>query len=392
MMRNIWAFGSDGIGLGQLQTPFLNSDLRRLSLPVAAMPLGTGTPSSVRLTFSRAGEKHHFFTFTFLENRKVNCVTVYEEGCPTGRHGRPKSLDTLINIRTFLAVSRSGSFSAAGRHLGVAPSVVTKRISRLEDQMKVKLFVRSTRQIILTEIGERYLPRYQSLVKEIDDAISGAAAVAQRIEGHLRIKAPTTVTIAFLARILSDFQQENPNVTMDLALVDRSVNPAEEGYDIALGALPASYSNVVDEPLCPYPRKLCAAPDYLENRGLPKHPRDLVNHICLTFHATGSTWSFRSPGGPIDVEVRSSFSANDTQILHDLALRGRGVAMVANYVAEESIRTGKLIELLPDYPVAELWLKALIPQTQARKPTVRALMEWLRIHMHAALVPGDRAA
>lgn len=322
----------------------------------------------------------------------MNCATVGQEGRSGGRHGRPKTLDTLINIRTFLAVARSGSFSAAGRHLGVAPSVVTKRISRLEDQMRVKLFIRSTRQIILTEVGERYLPRYQSLVKEIDDAISGAAAVAQRIEGHLRIKAPTTVTIAFLARILSDFQQENPNVTMDLALVDRSVNPAEEGYDIALGALPASYSNVIDEPLCPYPRKLCAAPDYLENRGLPKHPRDLVNHICLTFHATGSTWSFLSPGGPIDVEVRSAFSANDTQILHDLALRGRGVAMVASYVAEESIRSGKLIELLPDFPVAELWLKALIPQTQARKPTVRALMEWLRIHMHTALVIGDRAA
>ncbi|MBW6422808.1 LysR family transcriptional regulator [Rhizobium sp. XQZ8] len=301
-------------------------------------------------------------------------------------------MDTLINIRTFLAVARSGSFSAAGRHLGVAPSVVTKRISRLEDEMRVKLFVRSTRQLILTEVGERYLPRYQTLVKEIDDAVSGAAAVAQRIEGHLRIKAPTTVTIAFLARILSDFQQENPNVTMDLALVDRSVNPAEEGYDIALGALPASYSNVIDEPLCPYPRKLCAAPSYLESRGLPKHPRDLVNHICLTFHATGSTWSFLSPGGPIDVEVRSAFSANDTQILHDLALRGRGIAMVASYVAEESIRSGKLIELMPDFPVAELWLKALIPQTQARKPSVRAVMDWLKIHMHASLVRGDEAA
>jgi DNA-binding transcriptional LysR family regulator len=258
--------------------------------------------------------------------------------------------------------------------------------------MRVKLFVRSTRQLILTEVGERYLPRYQSLVKDIDDAIGGAAAVAQRIEGHLRIKAPTTVTIAFLARILSDFQQENPNVTMDVALVDRSVNPAEEGYDIALGALPASYSNVVDEPLCPYPRKLCAAPSYLESRGIPKHPRDLVDHICLTFHATGSTWSFVSPGGPVDVEVRSAFSANDTQVLHDLALRGRGVAMVATYVAEDSIRTGKLIELLPEYPVAELWLKALIPQTQARKPTVRAVMEWLRVHMHTALVLGEKPA
>ncbi|TKT74606.1 LysR family transcriptional regulator [Aquamicrobium sp. LC103] len=289
-------------------------------------------------------------------------------------------MDTLLNIRTFIATARSGSFSAAGRQLGVAPSVVTKRISRLEDQMRVKLFIRSTRQLVLTEVGERYLPRYQALVREVDEAVSGAEAVARRIEGHLRIKAPTTFTIAFLASILSDFQAENPNVTMDVALVDRSVNPAEEGYDIALGALPASYSNVIDEPLCAYPRTLCAAPSYLESHGLPQHPRDLVDHVCLTFHATGSTWSFVSPRGPIDVEVRSAFSANDTQVLHDLACRGRGVAMVASYIARDSIRTGKLIELMPEYRVSELWLKALVPQTKARKPTVRALLEWLRAH------------
>jgi len=298
-------------------------------------------------------------------------------------------MDTLLNIHAFIATAQSGSFSAAGRRLGVAPSVITKRISRLEDQMRTKLFIRSTRQLALTEVGERYLPRYQAIVREVDEALAGAEAAAEQVEGHLRIKAPTTVTVAFLSSILSDFQEENPNVTLDIALIDRSVNPAEEGYDLALGALPATYPNVIDEPLCPYPRLLCAAESYLERRGVPVHPRDLVNHNCLTFNAIGSTWSFDSPRGPVNVEVHSSFSANDTQILHDLACRGRGIAVVASYIARDSIASGRLVQLLPDYPVAELWLKALVPQSKARKPTVRALLKWLRSRMQP-VPPWDR--
>ena len=202
------------------------------------------------------------------------------------KRGLRPALDTLLNIKAFLSTARAGSFSAAARELGVAPSVITKRISRLEDQMHAKLFIRSTRQLILTELGERYLPRYQAIVGEIDDALKGADQVARGIEGHLRIKAPTTITIAYLGTIISDFQVAYPHVTVDVVLVDRSVNPIEEGFDVALGSLPAFYPNVIDEPLCPYPRVACAAPRYLQERGTPLHPRDLLEHDCLTFHAT----------------------------------------------------------------------------------------------------------
>lgn len=286
-----------------------------------------------------------------------------------------------MNIRTFVLVAHSGSFSSAARRMDVAPSVITKRISRLEDQMRVKLFRRSTRQLQLTLIGETYLPRYEAILRDVDEALMGAEVVARQIEGHLRIKAPTTFSISFFAAILSDFQSEHPGVTIDLSLIDRSVNPTEEGYDVAIGALPATYANVVDEPLSPYPRILCAAPDYLEKHGIPRHPSDLAQHVCMTFHATGSTWSFSSPRGLLDVELRSNFSANDSQVLHDLALRGRGIAMVASYIARPSIARGSLVEVLPDFPVQELWLKALVPQSKSRKPTVRALMSFLRDRM-----------
>ena len=290
-------------------------------------------------------------------------------------------MDTLLNIKAFLATARAGSFSAAARQLGVAPSAIVKRINRLEDQMHAQLFIRSTRRLELTEIGERYFPRYQTIVGDVDDALNGASASAGRIEGHLRIKCPTTLTILNFGEILSEFQAVNPGISIEIALIDRSVNPVEEGFDLAIGAMPASYANVIDEPLSPYPRVLCAAPSYLARRGEPKHPIDLIDHDCLTFQTTGSTWSFESPRGLINVDVRSRFSANDSQVLHGAACRGLGIATMARYVARPSIESGTLVTLLADYPVPELWLKALVPLNKMKKASVQSLLRWIKDRM-----------
>lgn len=287
-------------------------------------------------------------------------------------------MDTLLNIKAFLATVREGSFSGAARHLGVAPSVIVKRINRLEDQMRAQLFVRSTRRLTLTDAGERSAARFRTVVAEVEDALESGRAAAPGVEGHLRIKCPTTLTIVYVGDVLCEFQLAHPNVSIEVALIDRSVNPVEEGFDIAIGALPASYSNVIDEPLCPYPRVVCAAPSYIAARGEPMHPRDLIEHDCLTFLATGTTWSFQSPRGVIDVEVRSRFNVNDSQVLHAAARKGLGIATIARYIARDSIAAGELKSLLADYPVPELWLKALVPHNRSQKPAVQSLLRWLK--------------
>lgn len=288
-------------------------------------------------------------------------------------------MDTLLNIRAFLTTARTGSFSAAARELGVAPSVVIKRINRLEDQMRARLFLRSTRRLTLTEAGERARPRYHAILADIEEALSGAApAGADGIEGHLRIKAPTTFGILHLGRILAEFQTAHPRVTVEIVLVDRSANPVEEGFDIALGALPVSYAHVVDEPLCPFPRLLCAAPDYLARRGAPRHPSDLPDHDCLAYLAVGATWSFAGPKGLVTVDVRPRFSANDSQVLMQAARRGLGLAVLSRDVADAALREGALLPVMPDFPVAPLWLKALVPEGRIGRPPVRALLAWLK--------------
>jgi DNA-binding transcriptional LysR family regulator len=290
-------------------------------------------------------------------------------------------MNTLLNIKAFLLVARSGSFSAAARELGVAPSVVTKRITRLEDEMGAQLFVRSTRALALTPAGERLLPQYQRLVAELDEIIGATAAAERGIEGHLRVKGPTTLTSMYLGKMFCDFHARNPGLTFEIVLLDRSVNPLEEGFDLVVGALPASYPNVVDVPLCPYRIVLCAARSYIDAKGAPDHPTELIEHDCVTSVLMGNTWVFDHPPSTISVEVRSKLHANDTRVLREGALNGIGIAVLPDFLVTGDLKSGALVELLPEFPVPTYWLKALVPRIKVNKPGVQELIEFLKARM-----------
>lgn len=292
-----------------------------------------------------------------------------------------KPINTLLGINAFLKVARLGSFSAAARELSVAPSVVTKRITQLEKSLGTQLVIRSTRGLALTAAGERFLPRFVRLVAELDEIFSGTEADDRKIEGHLRIKSPTTITSARLGSLFAEFQVLHPAVSLDIALVDRSVNPLEEGFDLALGALPVSYPNVVDVPLCPYDLVTCCSPSYLKGRPRPEHPTDLVDHQCLTTVLFRTTWLFDSSRGALSVEVHSRMHSSDSRVLREAACRGLGIAILPRFVAEDDLKSGALIPLLEEFPVAVFWLKALVPRMKMNKPAVRELVAFLKSSM-----------
>ena len=294
-------------------------------------------------------------------------------------------MNTLLNIKAFLLVARTGSFSGAARELGVAPSVVTKRITRLEDEMGAQLFVRSTRALSLTTAGERLLPQYQRLVAELDEIIGAAAASEYGIEGHVRLKGPTTLTSLFLGPIFCEFHARNPGLTMEIVLLDRSVNPLEENFDIVIGALPASYPNVTDFPLGPYSIALCAAPDYVETRGAPETPNELVDHDCLTSVLLGNTWIFENgsgtTAGTTSVEVRSKLHVNDTRVLSDATRKGIGIAILPRFLVREDLASGRLVEVMKSHPVPIFWIKAQVPRIKMNKPAVSQLVDFLKARM-----------
>lgn len=285
-------------------------------------------------------------------------------------------MDIISNIRAFLTVARVGSFSAAARECYTVPSVVSKRITQLEHQLKTQLFMRSTRGLEMTEAGRGYQQRFIALLAELEAALDGVEG-ATKAQEHIRIKCPSTLTALHLSDVLIQFRVDNPGVRVDLVMVDRTVNPLEEGYDLALGALPATYPHVIDIPLCPMPRAIVASSAYLSRRGHPQHPRDLAHHDCITFPASGTRWSFEGSSGEVAVDVNSVFSSTDGRVLRDAAVKGVGVAIISEYMARPSLSAGELVEIFPDFRVPDLYMKILVPEGRQANPTVREIIDIL---------------
>jgi len=293
-------------------------------------------------------------------------------------------VDTLSNLKAFVTTADAGSFSGAARQLGLVPSVISKRIDQLEWLIRAPLFTRSTRKLTLTDVGERYLHTVRQVIAQVDDALVGMARASGELEGHIRVKLPTTLAILYLSDILNDFIKSQPRISMDIVLADRSVNPIEESFDIAIGALPELYGRVQDKPLRLMKRYLCAAPAYLERMGAPQHPADLAEHDCLVFTTSGVRWEFQSPQGLTGIDVRAKLRTNDGLALCKATIAGTGIAVLADYIAESALASGQLVEVMQPYYVSGIWLKALVPTSRLELPRVRMLLDWLEQKLQSA--------
>lgn len=286
-------------------------------------------------------------------------------------------MDLLLNLRTFLSVARLGSFSAAAREFGTVPSVISKRISLLEHQCGAPLFLRSTRGLDLTPAGRDSQRKFTQLVADIEAAFASSGGEGL-LQDRLRIKCPTTIAVRFLSDGVVSFQQAYPGVSVELELLDRTVNPIEEGFDIAIGAMPSTFADVRDINLAPLRRKLVAAPSYLANRPSLSHPGQLAREACLVFQASGHIWNFEKDGAQVAVVINSRLVTTDSTILVKAAIAGLGVTVVSGTFTSEAEAAGQLVELLPDWKVPPLQLKALVPERNLDRPAVQALIEHLQ--------------
>jgi DNA-binding transcriptional LysR family regulator len=289
-------------------------------------------------------------------------------------------VNTILNISAFLRVARLGSFSAAAREMEAATSVIAKRISQLEKEVRTRLITRTTRGVSLTAAGERFVPQFVRLLAAYEEAFHGhdQTGTARRVEGFVRIISPPTVTSMFLGPIFTKFQLEHPGVDMDIVLMERSVNPLEEGFDLAVGGWPISYPDVIDVPICRYDLMTVCAPKYLQGKETPRHPTDLVDHQCLTTVLFRSSWGFLHARGSVNVEVHSRMQSSDSRMVRDAARAGLGVAILPRMLVEEDVRAGTLVPLLDDFPVTPYWLKLLVPRMKMRRPVVDALVQYLK--------------
>jgi DNA-binding transcriptional LysR family regulator len=287
-------------------------------------------------------------------------------------------MDVFQNVHAFVRTVRFGSFSAAARELSVSTSVVTKRVGQLEHQLKAKLFHRSTRRLLLTDVGARMLPRCLRLLAEFEDLV-GTANVPEGLSGHLRIRAPTTPGALLFGQVFIDFMAQHPGVTLEIIHADRLLNPMQERCDLALGTRSSSYPGVTDVPLAPYPSLICASAGYLATIEVPAHPRDLVGLDCLASGLFGATWRFEDGTGEFAVDVRPRLFANDGLVLLAATRLGLGLALMPVFLAMGDIQAGTLVPVLKDFRPVTLLLKALVPSHRLTDPLVQRLLAFCRL-------------
>jgi len=287
-------------------------------------------------------------------------------------------MDHITHIQTFMAVVQHRNFSDAARAQGVVPSLVAKRIGHLETHLKTRLFERTTRKVNLTEAGERFYGKAMGLLSDMEALFTQVERDEGKLQGHIRLMAPTTLGIQRLGPLLNAFMVLHPKITIEIALVDRSTNPIESGFDLSISGRLASYEGVIDVPLRAVRPVLCASPNYLSQHPPISHPRDLVDHACLVFNATGKNWKFQSARGVVAVDVLARLLADDNMTILDAALRALGLAILPHYVVHEHLKTGALVSVLDRFSPQENWFKAYVPKRRMGVARVVALIDWLK--------------
>ena len=290
-------------------------------------------------------------------------------------------MDSITGMRVFTRVVEAGSFSAAGRQLGMTPSSVSRRIGELEDALGARLFHRTTRKLSLTEAGGLYYGRAAKILVAVDEARLAVSQAGDAPSGILRVAVPASVGRDHIASALPVFQARFPAVQIVLSVSDRMVDLIEDGSDMAVRVGAQRDSSLIARKIGAARRMVCAAPAYLDAAGEPHAPADLADHNCLTFreHPGRNVWRFRGSEGRTEVRVAGSLFANSGDVLCAAAAAGLGVILVPEWLVGTEIGRGRLRELLPGYhaiPDASP-LYAVYPHQRHLPPKVRAFIDFL---------------
>src|ERR1700704_3014953 len=262
-------------------------------------------------------------------------------------------MDRLEAKSILVASAESGSFSAAGRQLGVPLPTISRKIADLEAHLNTRLLVRSTRKLSLTEAGVAYIAACKRILEQVDEAESQAAGEYTVPRGTLTMTAPVVFGRLHVVPIVNEFLAKFPQINVHLTLSDYNISLADEHIDLAVrvGALPDS--TLVAMKVGEIRRGVCGSPAYFTAHGTPKTPDDLLDHMCVTFTAlaAGLTWIFKSSGGGASKGVRPlcRLKINTAESAIDSAIAGVGVTNVLSYQIARPVAEGKLRLVLRDY-------------------------------------------
>lgn len=246
-------------------------------------------------------------------------------------------------IQAFVAIAESGSISAAARRLDLSTSVVSERLSRLEESLGVALMQRTTRKLTLTEDGTTFLERARGILSEVENARVELAERRGGLAGPLRISAPVSFGMLHLGPALYRFMHEHPKVEITLDLDDRFVDPASDGFDAVIRIGNIADRRLTAKVLAPSRRLMVASPAYLDANGTPQTLEDLRNHAAILYSLRGGDdWQFSVRGKPVVVKPKAALTVNNGDVMRDAAEAGLGLSLLPSFIVADSVAAGRL--------------------------------------------------
>ena len=288
-------------------------------------------------------------------------------------------MDRALEMQVFCTVVDKGTFVGAADALEMSKAAISRYVSALEERLGARLLHRTTRKLSLTEEGRQFYHQAREVLALMDQAEEAVSSAAPEPSGVLRVNAPVSFGVLHLAPLWGAFMNAHPNVELDISLNDRLVDLVDEGFDAAIRIARMESSSLVGRRLAGTRMCLCASPDYLASHPPLRTLADLADHgvIAYTNFATGNEWLFDGPDGRVSVRTRSIVRCNNGDTCRSIALAGGGIALQPSFMVGDDLRSGALVEILPEYRSIELGIYVVYPTRKHLASKVRALISFL---------------
>ena len=291
----------------------------------------------------------------------------------------------ILSLRLFIRIAELGGVTAAAHDLSLSPASASARLVKLEEIVGFRLFNRTTRAVSLTTDGELFLPYAQQTLETLETGLNAVRGQEESVQGLLRMAMPGSFGRMYIIPLLVEFQSRYPQVKLDLRLSDEVLDVIEGAYDLIIRNASLADSGLIVRKLADDRRLLVASPAYLEQYGIPTTPDDLAAHRCVTLGET--RWKFED--GQI-INISFSNTVNDGEAMRKMIEQGMGIGMKSVWNASESLKSGLLVEVLPEFPLvteASIWL--LYPSRRIVAPRVRVTIDFL-IEQFQPIPPWER--
>jgi DNA-binding transcriptional LysR family regulator len=306
-------------------------------------------------------------------------------------------MDTLHLMRIFVRIAEEGSFTAAAQRLDITNGKASRSIAQLEAHWRSRLLNRSTRRVVLTEAGQRYLERCRRVLDYIEEAEAEAADAETKPSGKLHVHATSSFGQTYVLPAVLRYRESNPSVSVDLTLSQHVPDLLDEGYDVSLQLSMSDLpdSGFVSHRLAEVHSVLCASPAYLSARGTPRTPQELRGHSCLQLVSSvfaRDRWHLDGPRGHEPFEFPpADFHVNVVDALAVALREGVGIGALSMATALPALRSGQLVRVLPEYQLQKLTVYVLYASRQFLDAKIRTFVDFLREYVPQALI-ADKAA